>query len=123
MLKSILLACLLGAALSECPWSHVVISQKGQVLSSCDPTLHIEVSFRDEPYTQIAYDLANTNISSPFNLSTLRFTKDGLSEDFVANRFHLHHIGKNVVDGKIYDIEMHIIHGGKTSNLVLATFF
>lgn len=112
MWKSLLLVCLITIALSECPWSHVVISQKGQVLPSCDPSLHVEVSFRDDLYTQIPYDLTNTNLSTPFNLSTLHFTKNGLSEDFTANRFHFHHIGKNVVNGKIYDIEMHIIHGG-----------
>jgi carbonic anhydrase len=81
------------------------------------------VSFQDQEYSQIAYDVANTNLSTPFNLSTLHFTKNGVSEDFVGNRFHLHHLGKNVVNGKLYDIEMHIIHGGSKSNLVLSTFF
>lgn len=54
----------------------------------------------------------------------MNITKDGVSTLYEANRFHLHHKSKHLVDHELFDLEIHVIHESENDgNAVVAILF
>lgn len=106
----ILLACLLVLSFSAepCPWDHVGFKTKD--LKSCGKRITFELIPIEGKYVQIPYDVNNVNLTTPYNLSIMNVTINGVSTVYPAASFHIHHKAKHIIDNELGDFEMHLIH-------------
>jgi carbonic anhydrase len=98
----------LGSSAEPCPWNHIGFKTKG--LKSCGKNITFELIPVEGQYVQIPYDVNNVNLTTPYNLSIMNVTINGVSTIYPSASYHIHHKAKHIIDGELADFEMHLIH-------------
>lgn len=98
----------MGFSAEPCPWDHIGFRTNG--LKSCGKNITFQLISIEGQYVQIPYDVNNVNLTTPYNLSIMNVTINGVSTLYPSASYHIHHKGKHVIDGELGDFEIHLIH-------------
>jgi carbonic anhydrase len=93
------------------------INIKRSRVEGCQPNYTFVLSSRDEEYTQTVQD--PHYLMTPYTLSTINITQDGVSKIFNSTEFHFHHTSEHQLDGRKYDLEFHVVYQAEDSTLAL----
>jgi carbonic anhydrase len=79
-------------------------------VEGCRHDFAFDLSTKDDNYTQIAHDPVNQNLMTPFTLSAINITKREVVKTFNSLQFHFHHKSEHFLNGKEFDLELHVVH-------------